>query len=538
MTKRTFSLGLAGIGLAVFLVASWVPTSALQVAGQPIAIDNDDIAGVVTGPKGPEAGVWVIAETTDLPTKFVRIVVTDDSGRYLVPDLPKANYNVWVRGYGLVDSPKQTAAPGRTLNLTAVIAPTPRDAARIYPAGYWLSLLRVPEKSELPGTGPTGNGVGPTMMNQAQWIRMIKSGGCTTCHQLGTLGTRNMPPGLGTFPNSVAAWDRRVQSGQAGGQMLNQINNLGRQRSLTLFADWTDRIAGGELPPAPPRPQGIERNVVVTQWDWADPRAYLHDAVSSDRRNPKVNSNGPIYGSLELSADYVPVLDPTRNTISQIKLTTRDPNTPPTSAAMPQPSPYWGEEVVWTSRNNVHDPMLDHRGRLWITSTVRPAANPDFCKAGSSHPSAKLFPVENAGRHVAMYNPETKKLTHISTCFTTHHLMFAEDANNTLWTSSGGGGGVIGWVNTKMLEETGDEVRSQGWTGFILDTNGNGRRDAYAEAESAAGPDQGQAYQYWLLRRVAGRGWLGLGIGAGLPRRRGSSESRTEPDGDRAGRVL
>jgi hypothetical protein len=54
---------------------------------EAIATDDDDIAGVVSGAKGPEAGVWVIAETRDLDTPFVRIVVTDDQGRYLLPDL-------------------------------------------------------------------------------------------------------------------------------------------------------------------------------------------------------------------------------------------------------------------------------------------------------------------------------------------------------------------------------------------------------------------------------------------------------------------
>ena len=81
-------------------------------AQQPatVAIDNDDIGGVVAGPNGPEAGVWVIAETTELPTKFAKIVVTDDQGRYVIPDLPpNVNYAIWVRGYGLVDSPRLRA---------------------------------------------------------------------------------------------------------------------------------------------------------------------------------------------------------------------------------------------------------------------------------------------------------------------------------------------------------------------------------------------------------------------------------------------
>jgi hypothetical protein len=72
-------------------------------AQQAVTVGATDIGGTVTGAAGPEAWVWVIAETTELPTKFARVVVTDDSGRYLIPDLPAANYSVWVRGYGLVD---------------------------------------------------------------------------------------------------------------------------------------------------------------------------------------------------------------------------------------------------------------------------------------------------------------------------------------------------------------------------------------------------------------------------------------------------
>ena len=90
-----------------------------------------------------------------------------------------------------------------------------------------------------------------------------------------------------------------------------------------------------------------------------------------------------------------------------------------------------------------------------------------------------------------MWDPKTQKLTHISTCFGTHHLMFAEDANRTLWTS--GGGPVVGWLNTKMFDETGDEEKSQGWTALVLDTNGNGKRDAYVEPSQPLDPDEGQA---------------------------------------------
>ncbi|MCY3844389.1 MAG: carboxypeptidase-like regulatory domain-containing protein, partial [Acidobacteria bacterium] len=108
----------AGIALAILLV----PASPAAGQTSSIDIDADDIGGVVTGPDGPEAGVWVIAETGDLPTRFNRIVVTDDDGRYVIPDLPDATYDVWVRGYGLVDSEKVRATPGSALDLTAVVA--------------------------------------------------------------------------------------------------------------------------------------------------------------------------------------------------------------------------------------------------------------------------------------------------------------------------------------------------------------------------------------------------------------------------------
>src|SRR3954451_9409667 len=484
-TTRVLCAGAIALGFT--LVAAPVGMQARQQTVDTVRIDPDDIGGVVTGPRGAEAGVWVIAETADLPTRFVRIVVTDDRGRYVIPDLPKATYSVWTRGYGLVDSAKAQAKPGETVNLKAAVAPDPHAAAKYYPDGYSFSLLKPPAASEFPGTGPEGNGIAAGLKTQAEWLRLAKSGGCLSCHALGTPGTREIPAALGVFDSSVDAWMRRVQSGQAGANMMSTLNQLGAKRTLAVFADWTDRIKAGEVPPPPPRPQGLERNVVITEWDWADPKAYLHDEASTDRRNPTLNANGLIYGALELSADYLPVLDPVHNTISQVKLTVRDQATEPAQgAAMLQPSAYFGKEPPWSSRNNVHNPMFDEKGRVWITSVIRTPENPALCKEGSDRPSAKLTPLQRSSRHLAVYDPKTQKLTHISTCFGTHHLMFAEDANNTLWTS--GGGQVVGWLNRKMFDETGDEEKSQGWTALILDTNGNGRRDEYVEPNQPVDP--------------------------------------------------
>ena len=484
------SVGFVGIALALSVAVSLIGSTAQQAVSESIRIDDDDIGGVVTGPNGPEPGVWVIAETADLPTRFVKIVVTDDQGRYVVPDLPKATYSVWVRGYGLVDSPKVRTEPGKIVNLKSVVAPNAAAAAEYYPAIYWYAMLKVPDKSEFPGTGLGGNGIPVTLKSQAQWLDVVKTNGCYTCHQLGNKATRTIPKDLGHFTSSTEAWARRIVSGQAMTQMTNNIGRLDARRALALFADWTDRIAAGELPASKPtRPQGIERNVVITLWDWAGPKDYLHDEASTDKRNPRVNANGLIYGATEESRDLFPVLDPVSHKATQVKMPVRDPNTPSSKQNPMTPSPYWGDEPIWDSQTSMHNPMFDEKGRVWFTSRVGAPANPDFCKRGSDHPSARLFPVDQSNRHLSMYDPKTGKITLIRTCFPTHHLVFAEDADNTLWTSAGGPqSGVIGWLNRKMFEETGDEARSQGWTALVLDTNGNGKRDDYVEPNQPLDP--------------------------------------------------
>jgi hypothetical protein len=485
MTRTVAHVRIAAVLLGVVLAMAWGAVGAGQQQARTVAVDADDIGGVVTGPRGPEAGVWVIAETTDLPTRLIKSVVTDDQGRYVLPDLPKAAYTVWVRGYGLVDSPRVKAMPGQNLALTAVPAPNAKAAADYYPAQYWLSLLSVPPKSDFPGTGPEGNGISPNVRSQGEWIRnIVNTDGCTGCHQMGGKATREIPPTLGTFASSAAAWERRVQSGQAGGGMLQRFTQVGRQRALAMWADWSDRIAAGELPAAaPPRPQGRERNVVVTLWDWADPKAYLHDEIASDKRSPTVNPNGPIYGALEASADYMPVVDPVRNTATQVKLTVRDPKTPGQGPPT-QPSPYWADEAIWTSRANAHSLAMDRQSRVWIAARIRPNETPAFCREGSKHPSAMAYPLTQSGRQMQMYDPKTKEVFTIDTCFGTHHLNF--DNNDILWFT--GGGAVEGWFNTRIYDETKDESRAQGWTVFVVDSNGNGRRDAYVEPDQPLDP--------------------------------------------------
>src|SRR2546425_2617070 len=252
-TTRLSYLGMVAVGGAALLAASAVRLSGQQSTDAAVVrIDNDDVGGVVTSANGPEAGVWVIAETSDLPTKFAKIVVTDDQGRYVLPDLPKANYSIWVRGYGLVDSPKVKTVPGKILNLKAVVAPSAAAAAEYYPAIYWYSMLKIPDKSEFPGTGEKGNGMPEKLKSQGQWLAGIKTHGCNSCHQLGNKATRTIPKQLGHFDSHLEAWQRRVLSGQASEVMLRNITDLEPERVLKYFADWTERIAAGELPASKP----------------------------------------------------------------------------------------------------------------------------------------------------------------------------------------------------------------------------------------------------------------------------------------------
>ena len=479
---RTSGLCLSAAFLAIAALVIAPGRLPAQQAAQ-VAIDHDDIGGVVKSPNGqPEAGVWVIAETTDLPTRYIKSVVTDDQGRYVIPDLPVANYQVWVRGYGLVDSPRMRAKPGQHLDFTSVPAPNDRAAAHYYPAIYWYTMMKIPPAKDFGGHTDI-----PKSITQDIWRQRMNNVDCVGCHHLGQESTRTIPAQLGHFKSGDEAWIRRIASGQWGEGMTNRIAGQLGGAPYKYFGDWTDRVAKGELPKhKPQRPSGIERNVVVTAWEWSTPDKYLHDLISSDRRNPTVNANGPLYGAPEYSTDDMPVLNPKTHVVSYFKMPVADPNMPlslgPGHAAAikpTQPSPYWGDAQLWDTKANQHNAMFDGKGRVWLAATVRGRPNPAFCKTGSEHPSAKVFPLNESSRQVAVLDPKTQKYDFVDTCFGTHHPQFGYDADNTLWLS--GTGPVAGWVNTKVWDETHDAAKAQGWAPFVLDTNGNGKLDEIAE---------------------------------------------------------
>jgi len=483
-TIEDYRTSLAAIAAAAFLGAA-------PLAHAQVDIGVTDLGGTVTGAKGPEAGVWVIAETTDLPTKFAKIVVTDDQGRYVVPDLPSGNYQVWVRGYGLVDSPKVRAKPGQQLNLTAVPAPDERAAAHYYPAIHWYAMMKMPPASDFGGSTDI-----PKEITRETWRQRMGNVDCIGCHQLGQESTRTIPAQLGEFKTGAEAWMRRVGSGHTGEFMINRLAGQLGGVPFKYFGDWTDRVAKGELPNSKPqRPQGVERNVVVTSWEWGNEKTFTHDLISSDRRYPTVNAYGPLFGSAEYSSDDIPILDPKTHKVSSFRMTVLDPNGPESfgppfhasALAKPtMPSPYWGDEKIWSQRANNHNGMFDKQGRVWFAAAVRGNDNPAFCKQGSDHPSAKVFPLNQSGRQASMLDPKTMKYTMIDTCFGTHHPQFGYDKDNMLWFS--GTGPVAGWINTTLFDETGDGAKAQGWAPFVLDTSGNGKLDEWTEPGKPAEP--------------------------------------------------
>jgi hypothetical protein len=487
MISNRFYWAVTGIGIAMLLAGP----AACGPGAVMIAIDDDDIGGVVTSEQGPEAGVWVIAETQDLPTKYIKTVTTDDDGQYVLPDLPEATYDIWVRGYGLVDSAKVQSTPGQHVDLTAVVAPDAAAAAQYYPANYWYALLEPPPKSDFPGTGLNGNGIPENLKTQGAWLGNIKmTNSCTQCHQMGNKVTREIAPEmLSQFDSTYDAWEHRTEVGISGTFMANRLGPLGRRRALEVFADWTDRIAAGELPEVPPRPQGVERNFVVTQWEFATEKTFVHDVISTDRRNPTVNAYGPIVGLSELSGDWIAMLDPVNHTTRRVAVPSHNPDAVATwGRNQVLPSPYWGDEIIWDAKVSPHNPMFDAKGRVWIT----------------------------AGGGCRVYDPATDEVIRVAGCPVGHHLQFADD--DVLWGDGGGGA----WFDTALWDETGDEEAAAGRIVRVIDTNGNSQLDeGWVAANEPVDPAKdkaispGQAYDV-IPNPIDGSVWISYSVIPGV----------------------
>jgi len=473
---------LSHAAVSLFLFTMMGTAAAQAPSSGPRANPEGFISGRVMNGSAPEAGVWVIAETHETNTPFIKIVVTDDQGRFTLPQLPEATYSVWVRGYGLRDSAKVKGRPGDTsLELKAETAADAKEAAKVYPGDYWLSLLEVPAAGNFPGTGGKaagGNGFMPTILSQDDWMHRFKKD-CNFCHQLGNQITRTLThmdfAKLG-FKSHEDAWLYRTTLGVRGTSMAAAFQQFGGEGMSKTMADWTRTVESGAVPPAPPRPKGIERNVVVTLWDIGGPQDFMHDEIATDKNNPTVNAYGPIY-AVSAGHGTINVVDPVTSDAWKVVIPTReDPRKvatrfPPAA----RPSNFWGMEHLWGQEHpsDPHNPMMDERGRVWSTSKLR-NDEPAFCKEGSSNKYAKYYPLRSSARQASVYDPATGKFELIDTCFGTHHLQFAKDADRTLYFNELTGP-MFGWVNTRMYDQTHDEQASQGWCPQIIDTNGDGK---------------------------------------------------------------
>jgi len=455
---------------ALFASTCFIAVSSSAFAAAPaVPVVANGIGGVVTGPKGPEAGVWVIAETTETPTKLIKIVVTDDQGRFLLPELPNVKYDVWVRGYGLVDSPRVEGTPGKNLQLKAVPAPDAKAAAQYYPANYWVSLMKIPDASEFPGTGPKGNGIAMTMKTQQMWLHHLKHG-CIQCHQQGDRTTRTL------LDNTPEGWAERItKAREAGDQaigntgpehaatMVNGMTRFGRARGLQMFADWTQRIEKGELPKeAPPRPAGLERNIVLTSWDWGNGR-YIHDLTSSDRNNPTMNPNGPIYGITAMHG-YIEVLNPVTNEQSEFAYKVDQ-----TKSVTLLDHPDENQQGV------PHNPMFDHKGNLWITDrgfrdrkkAAESVPKPAYCTDANISKYAKYWPQPGRATSTAVqYKPATKEISGVPMCNNLHHLMQSTDKKMYF-----SGTDMASWVDVDVWDATKDPTKAMGWCPMVVDTS-------------------------------------------------------------------
>jgi hypothetical protein len=252
------------------------------------------------------------------------------------------------------------------------------------------SPLKAPDKSKFPGTGPNGNGIPIQFKTQDQWLDVIKTNGCGNCHQLGNFATRTIPSALRHFDSSTPP----------GRAVYNRDPAAHHCEGHGSAVDPGGRSSG------------------------------LHDLTATDKRNPEVNANGPVYGATELSTDTMPVLDPIHNTKSVIEMPVRDPEGTP-SSALTNPvftaSPYFGQEQVWDSQVNAHSPVMDQEGRIYFTAQSRSAKNPpSYCGKDSAVRSAQLYPltdkpdgfVQNS-RQVTIYDPRTNRFSFIDTCFGT-----------------------------------------------------------------------------------------------------------------------
>jgi hypothetical protein len=287
--------------------------------------------------------------------------------------------------------------------------------------------------------------------SQDEWLATLRNG-CNHCHELGMAPTR--------IYTNAKDWDAMFLRAKS---MHQELDGLGRTQVEKMLADWGTRIANGEVPPQPPRPTGIERNVVVSQWDWGFPESFVHDLISTDKRNPSLYGYGKVYGLDRTGGGRLLILDPMKNSVSWLQVEPKDKShgyslTKDYYHGQEEEQAYVGEDREWMA--SPHNSMMDENGRMWMTTQIRaggkdfyPAWAKDTIVTGSKDPASidlayKSLAARGNNMELGYFDTKNSKFVSVDTAFNTHHLQL--DWQGRIWAD--GGGSTAGMLDTKKLD--------------------------------------------------------------------------------------
>ena len=438
---------------------------------------------------GPEAGVWVIAETDELEDGVPqdrrhrrRTGSTCCRSCRTRPSRSGSAATGW-------STPEPVAArPDQELDLTAVVAASPQEAAQVYPL-HLLAVAHQPaRRARVPGHRSRGQRHQPADGQPGRVDQQPE--GLQRCHQVGNKRTREIPD-LDDFDSARSAWADRVQRGQRGSLMNSFVTRFGPDAGLDMLVDWTDRIAAGEAPPRPAPAAGHRAQRRADDVELGRHVAFVHDEIATDKRNPRVNRPTARSTASDIGNDFLLVTDTLAHSSKMIKIPLRENDPPVPSMFQTEGFKPWrdfGAEAVWNDPANPHNPMIDAgRGAVWLTTRVR---HPEQPRLGAVR--GRTTPTPSTSRSIApAVTPATtirRRTTSSSSAPATarNHLQFAEDANDTLYFSGRRPGHRLA-----RHEGLRRDRRRAARPGLVPDRHRHQRRRGDHEAVERAGPRAG-----------------------------------------------